>query len=261
MLIYKNLNKKSMSEENTKTLSKTFVAKTNVFEGPLDLLLELIEKRKLFVNDISLAQVTDDYIQYVNKLENFDVPNVADFLLIASTLLLIKSKSLLPNLDLTDEEELNIEYLETRLKLYQQIKNLSQHINKLASGDKIFEREYFLNIEPIFSPSEDITIENLFSSIKKLTERFPKKEKLQSAKVKKVVKLEEIIDNLKDRIQRSFKLSFNEFSKKGKAEKVEVIVSFLALLELVKEGIIFVKQENHFEDIEIENNEATVPKY
>lgn len=250
-----------MPKENTKIISKAFIAKTNVFEGPLDLLLELIEKRKLFVNDISLAQVTNDYITYVNKLENFDVPNVADFLLIASTLLLIKSKSLLPNLDLTDEEELNIEYLETRLKLYQQIKNLSQHINKLALGDKIFEREYFLNIEPVFSPSEDITIENLFSSIKKLTERFPKKEKLQSAKVKKVVKLEEIIDNLKDRIQRSFKLSFNEFSKKGKAGKVEVIISFLALLELVKEGIILAKQESHFEDIEIENNEAVVPKY
>ena len=71
-----------MTEEiNNQILSKTFVAKTNVFEGPLDLLLELIEKRKLFVNDISLAQVTDDYISFVNKLENFDVPNVADFCL------------------------------------------------------------------------------------------------------------------------------------------------------------------------------------
>ncbi|MFA5838506.1 MAG: segregation/condensation protein A [Candidatus Paceibacterota bacterium] len=250
-----------MEKEITNQITKTFVAKTNVFEGPLDLLLELIEKRKLFVNDISLAQVTDDYITYVNKLGNFDVPNVADFLLIASTLLLIKSKSLLPNLDLTDEEELNIEYLETRLKLYQQIKNLSQHINRLALGDNIFEREYFLNIEPVFSPSGDITIENLFNSIKKLTERFPKKEKLQSAKVKNVVKLEEIIDNLKDRIQRSFKMSFNEFSKKGKTEKIEVIISFLALLELVKEGIILVRQESHFEDIEIESNEPSIPKF
>ena len=249
------------SEKNTNIIPKTFVAKTNVFEGPMDLLLELIEKRKLFVNDISLAQVTDDYIKYVNNLENFDVPNVADFLLTASTLLLIKSKSLLPDLNLTEEEELNIEYLETRLKLYQQIRNLSQCVNELALGDKIFEREYFLNIEPVFSPSEDITIKNLFDSIKKLTEKFPKKEKLQLAKVKKVVKLEEMIDNLKDRIQRNFKMSFNEFSKKGKSEKVEVIVSFLALLELVKQGIVLAKQENHFEDIELENNKPVLPKY
>ncbi|MBU3968689.1 segregation/condensation protein A [Patescibacteria group bacterium] len=250
-----------MKEIINQTTSKTFITKTNVFEGPLDLLLELIEKRKLFVNDISLAQVTDDYIKYVNNLENFDVPHVADFLLIASTLLLIKSKSLLPNLDLTEEEELNIEYLETRLKLYQQMRSLSQYVNELASGDKIFEREYFVDIEPVFSPSGDISIENLFSAIKKLIDRLPKKEKIPSTKVKKVVKLEEIIDNLRDRVQGSFKLSFNEFSKKGKSEKINVIISFLALLELVKQEIILAKQENHFEDIELENNKPTVPKY
>lgn len=250
-----------MKEIINQTTSKTFITKTNVFEGPLDLLLELIEKRKLFVNDISLAQVTDDYIKYVNNLENFDVPHVADFLLIASTLLLIKSKSLLPNLDLTEEEELNIEYLETRLKLYQQMRSLSQYVNELASGDKTFEREYFVDIEPVFSPSGDISIENLFSAIKKLIDRLPKKEKIPSTKVKKVVKLEEIIESLRDRVQGSFKLSFNEFSKKGKSEKINVIISFLALLELVKQEIILAKQENHFEDIELENNKPTVPKY
>lgn len=250
------------SEETTsQATQKTFVTKTNVFEGPLDLLLELIEKRKLFVNDISLAQVTDDYVGYIKSLDEFDVPNVADFLLIASTLLLIKSKSLLPDINLTDEEELNIEYLETRLKLYQEIKNLSQHVSKLASGNKIYEREYIKQIEPVFSPSEDITINNLVSSIKKLIERLPKKEKIESTKVKRVVKLEEIINNLRERIQSSFKLSFNEFSNKSKAEKVNVIVSFLALLELVKQGIVLVKQDNHFEDIEIESNKPTLPKY
>lgn len=250
-----------MTEETTKIISKTFVTKTNVFEGPLDLLLELIEKRKLFVNDISLAQVTDDYVGYIKSLDEFDVSNVADFLLIASTLLLIKSKSLLPDLNLTEEEELNIEYLETRLKLYQEIKNLSQHISKLANGNKIYEREYIKQIEPVFSPSEDITIDNLVSSIKKLVERLPKKEKIETTKVKKVVKLEEIINNLSERIQSSFRLSFNEFSNKSKAEKVNVIVSFLALLELVKQGIVLAKQDNHFEDIEIESNKPALPKY
>ena len=160
-----------------------------------------------------------------------------------------------------DEEELNIEYLETRLKLYQEIKNLSQHISKLAIGNKIYEREYIKQIEPVFSPSEDITIDNLVSSIKKLVERLPKKEKVESTKIKKVIKLEEIINNLSERIQSSFRLSFNEFSNKSKAEKVNVIVSFLALLELVKQGIVLAKQDNHFEDIEIESNKPTLPKY
>ena len=78
---------------------------------------------------------------------------------------------------------------------------------------------------------------------------MPKKEKVESTKIKKVIKLEEIINNLSERIQSSFRLSFNEFSNKSKAEKVNVIVSFLALLELVKQGIVLAKQDNHFEDI------------
>jgi len=240
---------------------ENFEVKTNIFNGPLDLLLELIERRKLFVNDISLAKVTDDYVEYVKKLNDFNVQNVADFLLISSTLLLIKSKSLLPDLNLTEEEELNIEFLETRLKLYQEIKNLSQHIYKLSTNGEIYQKEFNRHIEPVFSPSKDITMENLFSSIKKLVERLPRKEKTKTTKVKKVIKLEEIIDNLRDRIQSSFKLSFNEFSKKDKAEKVNIIISFLAVLELVKQGVVSVTQNKHFEDIEIETNETTLPRY
>ena len=73
-----------------------YTVKTEAFEGPLELLLNLIEKRKLFISDISLAQVADDYIEYINKQEDFPMASTADFILVASTLVLIKSKSLLP---------------------------------------------------------------------------------------------------------------------------------------------------------------------
>jgi chromatin segregation and condensation protein Rec8/ScpA/Scc1 (kleisin family) len=89
-----------------------FKIKTHVFEGPLDVLLSLIEKRKLFINDISLSQVANDFIAYVEYIQNEEngdqkkvVDNLAQFILVASTLVLIKSKSLLPQLSLSEEEK------------------------------------------------------------------------------------------------------------------------------------------------------------
>src|SRR3989344_9116880 len=93
-----------------------FHVKTEVFEGPLDLLLSLIEKHKLHINDVSLSKVTDDYISYVNAQVDFPMGQAADFILVASTLVLIKSKSLLPTLDLSKEEQGDIADLERRLK-------------------------------------------------------------------------------------------------------------------------------------------------
>ncbi|HVT74797.1 MAG TPA: segregation/condensation protein A, partial [Candidatus Paceibacterota bacterium] len=97
----------------------TFTVKQERFEGPLELLLDLIEKRKLFVNDVSLSKVADDYIGYVNNLGEFPVAEGAQFVLIASTLLLIKSKSLLPTLELTTDEQASIDDLNRRLKIYE----------------------------------------------------------------------------------------------------------------------------------------------
>src|SRR4249920_742770 len=111
-----------MSETAVETKNSHFRIKTEVFEGPLDLLLSLVEKRKLFINDISLAKVTDDFIAYIQKFDNMPMADSAQFILIASTLLLIKSKSLLPSLTLSEDEEEGIHDLETRLKIYQRIK-------------------------------------------------------------------------------------------------------------------------------------------
>src|SRR5680860_1759995 len=102
-----------------------FKLKMNNFEGPLDLLLSLIEKKKLHISDITLAQVTDDYISYIRNGQNISLENIANFILVASTLVLIKSYSLISTLSITEEEKENIEDLETRLKKYQRIKELA----------------------------------------------------------------------------------------------------------------------------------------
>src|SRR3989344_7391616 len=93
-----------------------FKIKTEIFEGPLDLLLNLIEKHKVFINDVSLTKVTDDFINYIKSFANLPISHTANFILVASTLLLLKSRSLLPILELSPEEEQSITDLETRLK-------------------------------------------------------------------------------------------------------------------------------------------------
>ena len=237
-----------------------FKIKTEVFEGPLDLLLNLIEKRKLFINDIALAKVADDYIAYIKALDKFPIADSADFLVIASTLLLIKSRSLLPNLNLTEDEQKDIGDLERRLKIYQRIRELSVHIKKAFGKDIIFYPEQ-RKMVPVFSPDQTMTKENFLIAILSVIKALPKVENIPKAIVKKVISLEEMIMDLTKRVQSSIKLSFREFAKVGKEERVNVIISFLAMLELVKQGIVSVRQESHFDDIEMETQTTNVPHY
>jgi segregation and condensation protein A len=229
-----------------------FEVETEVFSGPLELLLNLIEKRKLLINEISLAQITDDYIGYVNQAENISIAEKSNFILIASTLLLIKSKSLLPTLQLTEEEEQSIEDLERRLKIYKRMKKVEPKIQELFfKTPGYFKKD--IKIEEIsFRPTTKTSIENFLVSIKNIIKLLPKVDKVSKATIKKVVSLEEMIDKLVDRVKKGINTTFKEFSGVGKAEKTNVIVGFLAMLQLVKDGIIEVEQERGYDDIKIQ---------
>lgn len=238
-----------------------YTIKTEVFEGPLGLLLSLIEKRKLFINDISLAVIADDYIEFIRNRGDISVRESSDFVLIASALMLIKSKSLLPNLNLTLEEEKNIDDLEERLKIYKRMRDLSLHIGERFGKNIMFAKNYSRNTEPIFSPDEKITSQNVFASIVDVITSIPKKEIVPRKSVVKVVSLEEMIDRLTERIRQSIKMSFRDFSGMGKSEKVHVVVSFLAMLELVKQNVVAVRQTVVFGEIDIENQDVSTPSY
>jgi segregation and condensation protein A len=233
--------------------------KTPSFEGPLDLLLDLIERNKLDISQISLSKVADDYISYVRSVGNFPIGMSAHFILVASTLLLIKSKSLLPALDLSDEEKQSIDELETRLRLLKAAKDSSKHIKELFGASMIFLPEG-RTITPVFSPHKKITLDNILSSAENLLKTYISESRLPKAVVQKVISLEEMVDSLLLRVKKSLKLTFGEFSK-GKKEKTHVIVSFLAMLELVKQGIIQVTQDNHFGEITMESSRLDVPNY
>ena len=240
--------------------TEIYKVKTPIFEGPLELLLNLIEKRKLLINEISLAAVADDFIVYAKGLEKFPVAESANFILVASTLVLIKSKSLLPQLNLTEEEEGSMAELERRLRIYQQTRQFSRGVGILFGKNQIFlprppERA------PIFSPDSRFTIVFAAGLVRKILKNLPKPEKLARAVVEKVISLEEIIENLTKRVNACLKMSFREFAKVGSEKKVNVIVGFLAMLELVKQGVIAVTQDKNFGDIEMETENLGVPKY
>lgn len=247
-----------------------YKVKVGEFEGPLDLLLSLIEKRKLCVNDISIAEVTDGYIEYIKGFEEFPMAGSADFLIVASTLLLIKSLSLLPGITLTPEEKDSIEDLEARLKTYKDIKEKSAFIKEFFGKNPIFFGGLKRKAdEVIFMPTDEISLVNMLNSAKNLINNLPKKEKLSEVKIKKVISLEEAIESLHKRIQSGLRMKFSDFAgrKRGstpeeaKADKINVVVSFLAMLELIKRGALRYNQEEHFADIHLESNDVKVPNY
>lgn len=235
--------------------------KTPVFEGPLDLLLDLIEKRKLLINDISLAQVADEFIAYVQQSPELPVGETAEFVALAATLLLIKSRSLLPTLTLTDEESSDIKELEYRLAVYQIIKD--------AAKDLPFSAEYLYDgyapePAPMYIADPSVTPSGLRAAAQMLIDGFPALVQLPKVAVKKIISLEDMITTLATRVGSAFRMSFKEFSAQGGNKEVaevrhHVIVSFLALLELVKQGILKATQEG--DDIHMESDAVSTPRY
>jgi segregation and condensation protein A len=242
----------------TDTLDNSYKIKTPHFEGPFNLLLHLVEKRKLFINDLSLAEVTEDYLKYLNNLGKINPNEASTFLIVASTLLLIKSKSLLPNLDLTDEEKGDIENLEERLRLYKLFNKLSLHIKNNFGKKIIFAPLERKNDVLVFLPDDKITKEIMMTFVRGALNAMPKKVLLPEVEVKKVVSIEEMLDRLVNRMKNTLKTSFREFTSNGETreEKIVVIVGFLAMLELVRQGIIHAMQEGDEEDIFIERRPA-----
>jgi len=241
--------------------SKTnFTIHTEAYQGPFELVLDLIEARKLLVNDLTLASITEDYIQHVRAQETFPVEETANFIQIAATLLLIKSKSLIPDLTLSEEESADIEDLKQRLEAYERAREAARELARLY-GKTVMAPVGERLPEPVFAPSRDLSTTALVEALARVLAAREAIEQLPEARVKPLVTIEEMMDRLAKRVQSAMTLSFKEFSS-GVKEKVEVIVSFLALLELVKQGAVAAEQYEAHGDIRISHTAASaVPRY
>lgn len=237
-----------------------FSIKTTVFEGPLELLLDLVERRKLLINDISLSEVTEEYIKQVSLMQEMSLPNTAQFITLAATLLLVKSRSLLPVLDLTEEEEQSIEDLEERLKIYQIVRDAALPIQTTFGKNRLFSPQFHPPQTPLFLPDQYCSLPALHLAVQDVITALPKKEEPKQATVKTTITLEEMMNRLEDRIRQNLRTRFSELHS-GEVERKVVIVSFLAVLELFKQGNLLITQVDRFSDIEIELDQGQTPRY
>ena len=224
--------------------------KVEKFEGPLDLLLSLIEKEKLDITQVSLAGVTEQYIHFIEESESISPEELADFLVIAAKLLLIKSKILLPYLQQGEEEDSGLE-LEQQLKMYKLFVEATANVERLLKKRKFsYFRESSKMFEAIFIPPKNIKksdLRNVFYAIIKGIE--PVITFIKRA-VRKSISLREKIFHIKEILMKAEESNFNELLSQAKS-KTEIIVTFLALLELVKQRDIAVMQDDMFSDITI----------
>ncbi len=234
-----------------------YTVKAGAFEGPLELLLNLVESRKLFINEISLAAVTDDYLAHARSLPAGDLAELTSFLSVAATLILIKSRSLLPGFLVTKEEEKDIQDLESRLALYAMVRDIGAELSARYGKTVIHlpaEREIEM---AVFAPDPKLTQATLHTAALECLGRVPKEEKLPEVRVRKVISIDEMLTSLTERVANAARVSFRQWQNSvvgadRETVKNNVIVSFLAMLELVRQGMMDALQHADFDDIELQ---------
>ncbi len=231
--------------------------KLQQFEGPLDLLLNLIEQRRLDITQIALAEVTEQFLQYLKALKTVDPTTLADYLSIAAKLLVIKSRAILPTLELEPEEEDAGFDLEAKLLLYKQFKEVAKFLKTLDNKRKqSFLRSVTFEQKISFYPDPSVTAKELHNGILSVLNSLKELDSLPKAKLKEAVSIQEKIDHLRAHLGGKIESKLSDLLKTAK-NKDEVIVTFLALLELIKQKIFVADQEALFADVVIKkyNNE------
>lgn len=232
-----------------------FLIKLDRFEGPYTKLLELIESKKLSITEISLSEVADDYISYIKTLEDKNVLDISQFIVVASTLMLIKARSLLPGVNYTEDEEKQINDLEKKLEVYSIMISASKNIRSVFDKNPLFskDREKYKG-EKLFVPSAKTNI-LILSSIAHLTiKSFINPQKLVKVAVENAMRIENVIESILERVKSAKNMTLSSVASGAKTfeeKKKILIINFLALLELLKMGHVNVSQNADGGDIEI----------
>ena len=230
--------------------------KLQQFEGPLDLLLSLIEQRQLDITQIALAEVTEQFLSYLKTLEKIDPTVLADYLTIAAKLLVIKSKAILPTLEVEKEEEDSIFDLQAQLVLYKQFKEAAKFLKSLDSKKRqSWTRTSTFEQKINFYPDPDATPGLLHGAALYILKQLQELDNLPKAKIKEAISIQEKIDHLRSHLGGQVETKLSELLKTAK-NKQEVIVTFLALLELIKQRIFMADQEALFADVIIKKRQA-----
>ncbi len=225
-----------------------YAVQLETFEGPLDVLLELIEKEKLDISDISLTRVTGQFLEHIRSVEEKSPGFVADFLVVAAKLILIKSKTLLPFLEVSAQEEAELSDLKEKLESYRRIKEAARAIALLEHERHIaYHRSAGLRDIVVFMPPDAVTVQALRERMTELMAAQIQTPKLEERHIGPVISFEEKLEEIKKRLEHGIHEHFRMLA--DPESKIQVIVAFLAVLELVRQNIIFAKQSTMHGDI------------
>ena len=223
------------------------------FTGPLDLLLSLIKKSKLEIEEIEISKLTEQYLEVMKDLSTVDLESASEFIEYAAILIEIKSKKLLPKVQVEEDDEFDEEYmLKLRLREYQLFKEVNEKLKNLESNDKFYKQpEKEANKYRIVI--KDMQLDMLLDAFVGIMHKVNKVEKSKESKeiAKESYTVEQKIASIKDTLISRNKLKFTELFLET-SSKDEVVTTFMALLELIKMQVIKVSQDNLFADIHIE---------
>lgn len=237
--------------------TKQYAIKIENFEGPLDLLCHLIDKNKMNIYDINLSEITDQYIKYLNEMEKLNLEIASEFLVMASTLLYLKSKKLLPKQN-EEEEELTEEELINRIIEYKKFKEISK---TLKQNYLMYSNRFFKGQEEIELPKKQLEINYEKSLIPELYKNLIDRNSVKINQNAKNIEKIAIVENytVADKVKVMFKelirkkrFVFNTLFSLNKCNKKEVVTAFTGLLELSRRNKVMTKQEKTFGDILVE---------
>ena len=227
------------------------------FEGPLDLLLHLVEKNKMDIVDIKISVITDQYIEYLQKMKEMNLEVTSEFIVMASKLIYLKSKSLLPSLSLEKEEEDEFDLV----KLLVEYKKYKEYTFDLKERLDYYHKRFYKLPSKVELPQnkidEEFTPDTIPAIYKSLVDKEQAKKNLQADNIKKLAVSEKYTVQSKIReiikfLLKSPKFIFNKLFTVKKQEKAELVTAFLSLLELSKMSRIQVTQDSLFGDISVE---------
>ncbi len=240
-----------------------YAIKIDNFEGPLDLLCHLIDKNKMDIYDIKINEIADQYIEYLNQMEEMNLDIASEFLIMASTLIYLKSKSLLPKQDEV-EEELTEEELIQRIIEYKKYKEI---IEKLRVNYEENSKSFFKMPEQIELPKKQIEkdydkdlIPNLYKTLwDKNKEKINKNaENIQKIAITESYTVTSKVKEMFKALIKNNKFVFNKLFSIEEHNKQEVVTAFSGLLEMSKRDKVNTKQEDLFEDIIVEKKKKIV---
>lgn len=246
--------------------SQKYHIKSNDFEGPLDLLCNLIDKNKMNICDINISEITDQYIKYLNNMEKLNLEIASEFLIMASTLLYLKSKTLLPvlNDNEEEEEELTEEQLLNRIIEYKKYKEISNELKlKYDENSKRIYKEQekikFKKLELDIKVNPEIIIKSYVNVIEKNKKRLNKNAKnIQKIAITDQYTVYSKVKDMYKELVKNNKFVFNNLFSQKQCNKIEVVTAFNGLLEMSRRSKVQTTQKEIFGDILVEKNRRRI---